>query len=90
MLAPFVTFVDLQVHTMSFNILHHVLRIMDEIEISTSLGARSFIIDFTRKAQKKFKKKPQYSSSSLGKKTDLNMVPTTASFFVQEFCEKGR
>ena len=51
MLTTFVAFVDVHVNAKSFSILHQVLRIMDEIETSTFLGAESLLIYLTRKAQ---------------------------------------
>ena len=51
MWAKFVAFVDGHVHTESFNILHNVLRIMEEIETLAFLGAGSLLNYLTRKAQ---------------------------------------
>ena len=45
------TFVAFFVHAKSFNILHHALRIMDEIEASPFLGAGSLLICLTKEAQ---------------------------------------
>ena len=51
-LATLVAFVGIHVHTKSFNILHHVLRNMDEIETLTFLGAGFLLIYLAKKAQR--------------------------------------
>ena len=55
-LAAFVVFVGIHVHTKSFNILHHVLRIMDEIETLTFLVAGFFLIYLAKKVQRNKKR----------------------------------
>ena len=56
MLATIVAFVGIHVHTKSFSILHHVLRIMDEIETLTFSGAGFLLLYLAKKVQRSKKR----------------------------------